>query len=371
MKKTLLLVLLFNTGIAFASNAQPSANDINQVYSIREFQKLKYGNNLIPVGNINTSITETIKLKPDMAEFSITYITDGKTPNDASNRNQNNMKAFKTYLSSLEITDENLTTIDYQNYEQEVQTTLLNENKKYQSSLKISLKINVKEQFPTVFKILDENQINNIKYDDYKNYYIVNVIETGSTLEEAKEKANSKYLSLSKNFNVLNINNISILEYDSQEMPQESTNEKRYYVRNTVKINIVNLDNIGKIIAKAQELKMIVNNDINYQVSDLATQQAIDKYEATLLNKLNKKVERLLAEQYLIGMPTQLTSSGSQDRQDVMQRNYSYRPAVINSIASKSQQYQSNTIDIQPPSEFKITLTLSGSFEILKKVVEQ
>lgn len=49
--------------------------------------EMKYGEKQVAVGSINVTHLENIRLKPDTAEFSVTYLTEGTTPNAASNQN--------------------------------------------------------------------------------------------------------------------------------------------------------------------------------------------------------------------------------------------------------------------------------------------
>lgn len=63
-------------------------------------------------------------------------------------------------------------------------------------------------------------------------------------------------------------------------------------------------------------------------------------------------------------MPTNLSSD--ENSYTIQPRNYGYSRAMIN--AGQSQLFDADNINIQTPSEFTITLTMSGSFEIIKNI---
>ncbi len=108
---------------------------------------------------------------------------------------------------------------------------------------------------------------------------------------------------------------------------------------------------------------MQVNNDIFYSVSPEAIQTAVKKHETLLLNQLTSKVERLMAEKYVLGAPISLELQ-SRYPEALYERNNFRRNHMMSEMASM----RYIDVDIYTPPEYEITLTLSGSFETLKKV---
>lgn len=363
MKKKLLIALLFNLGVISMSHANIAPNIISPATDTLEFQQLKYGKNAIAVGEINTSVTNIIAVKPDTAEFSVTYVTEGETPNDASNRNAKNMKTFNEYLNQLGISDDNLTTIGYQNYQQEQQHVIDNPAKRYTSTFTVYLDIDNK-QFFDVVNVLDQNQINGIRQDNDNKYYLFKIQGTSDSESSAKQLSQQKYQLIVNQLNKLGINNISVASYDTVIASPESETVKKYYVQNTIKIKVNDFTLLGKIIAKAQELKMTVNNDMNYSVSESAKNAVLAKYEQTIYQELAAKATRLLGQQYQLGVPSTLNST--ENSYDLQPRNYGYNRAMVN--VGQSQLFEAQDIDIQAPTEFTISLTMSGTFEIIKHI---
>lgn len=392
MQKKLLVVLLLNLGLisaAFAevdsiSEPEPSTTFFSptiqpfapisqplttEALTSLQLQELKYGKGFIAIGNISTSITEKIAIKPDTADFSITYITEGSTPNDASNRNATNMKKLNEYLNELGIKDDNLTTVSYRNYEQEKYQTDDNSEQGYVSTFTIQLDID-KNKFLDVVKLLDENQINDIQQDSYHKYYQFKIKGFSDSEDKAKQISQNKYQSIVLKLYKLGMKNISIARYDTEEAKPDSTRVKKYYVSNTIKIKVNNLESIGKIITKAQELKMTVNNDINYSVSESKKNEEIAKYEQTIYSKLAAKAFRLVGQQYQLGVATNLSTDDGDNNNNnnyyLQSSRYGFSGAMINS--GQVQNFAADSVEIQLPSEFTMMLTMKGTFEIIQKI---
>ncbi|WP_392562139.1 SIMPL domain-containing protein [Orbus sturtevantii] len=363
MKKKIASILLLNLSLILIPQAAYSTVPNENLANTLELQRLKYGNNAVVIGDINTSITETIKLKPDTAEFSITYITEGSSPNDASNRNTANMKALNQYLNQLGIKNEDLTTIAYQNYEHEQQQPIADKSKRYNSKFAVNVNMTNKQFFDAV-KLFDKNNIDDIKQRVDNNAYIFSLEANGDSADQAKQLAQQKYQLIINELAKLGINDISVASYDNQVISPKTETVKKYYVRNTLQVKVNNFDLIGKIIVKAQELKMTVNNDISYNVSELEKNRILAQYEQSIYDKLTAKAARLLGKQYQLGVPTHLNSDENSHIYSIQPRNYSYSQKVLN--AGQAQSFIADSVDIQPPSEFSITLTMSGSFEIVK-----
>lgn len=365
MKIKLIAALLLNLTLVAVLQAEPLPPTSNNSAEFLEWQQLKYGNNAIAVGNINTSVTEVIKLKPDTAEFTITYSTEGSTPNDASNRNIAGMKQLNDYLNQLGIKKDDLTTVAYQNYQNEQPQPLSDQAKQYSSTFTINININ-NNQFLDVVKLLDENNINDIKQDHYNSYYVFNITAIGDSANNAKQQAQAKYQQIANALNKLGQNVISIAAYDNQLISPQTELVKKYYVLNTLKIKVTNFDVLGKIISKAQELKMIVNNDMNYTVSEAEQDRILAQYQQTIYQKLAAKATRLLGQQYQLGVATNLNSNENSNLYNIQPRNYSYNKRMFNT--AQIQNFVADDVDIQSPSEFTISLTMSGNFEIVKTI---
>jgi Uncharacterized conserved protein len=181
-------------------------------------------------------------------------------------------------------------------------------------------------------------------------------------ISKAKEDLYQKYTNIANDLKNIGLTNVSIKSSSVGQIDTGKINEQRYFVNNTLKIKINKLDLIGKIIAKAQELKMQVNNDIAYSVSPEAIQTAVKEHETLLLNQLTTKVERLMAKQYVVGAPISLELQSRYP--EAIHERYNYSSNQMLRMASMG----SSDVDIYTPPEYEITLTLSGSFETLKKV---
>lgn len=364
MKRKIILILLLNISAIFSSEAK--YNELNVSNSYLELQQLKYGKNLIPVGEINSSIFDNIKLKPDTVEFSITLETEGTTPTEASDLNVKTMKKLKSYLSTLNITDDNLVTIDYKNSDKTIEKEDDQENTNYQATLNVVLTIDNNDSFINLNKTLDKYNINNIspfENDKLTNYYLFQIVSVGNSESKTKEDLYQKYTSITNELKKMGLTNFSIKSSSVSQIDTDTINEQRYFVNNTLKIKINKLDLIGKIIAKAQELKMQVNNDISYSVSPEAIQTEVKKHETLLLNQLTSKVERLVAQKYVVGAPISLEFQARYP-EALYERNNFRSNRMMSAMASMNY----SDVDIYTPPEYEITLTLSGSFETLKKV---
>lgn len=358
MRKKLLLILLLQLGVismGYAKNEDSSAEDI-------KLQQLKYGTNLISVGNINTSINEKIIVKPDTATFSVTYLAQGSIPNEASNENTKVMKQLTDYLTKLGIPQKNLTTIEYRSFEQESQQPIKDENQKYRSTFKIKSDIQDKIFFDVV-AILDKHHIDNITQDNY-NHYHFEIQQIADTAEQAKQQTQKEYQQISEKLKSIGVDNFTITAYDNEKITSGREIVKKYFVTNTLSIKVNDFSLLNKIIGKAQDLKMRVNNDINYSVSNEKKDQIIQENEQNIYKKLVARATRLLGEQYELGYATFLQST---ENHNFYNRPIHY-PRADMMLASADMDTSDHSVDIQPPSEFEIDLTMNGTFEILKKI---
>lgn len=370
MNKILLLSILINLGIASASYAQSPSINNNIIEQQLVLDQLKYGTNYISIGNISVHIIEKVKLSPDTAEFSITYLTEGSTPNEASNRNASNMKKLVEYLNELGITEKDLTTLSYQNYEKIQQQPIANvEGGLNKTTLTAHVSIE-KNKFFDALKLLEDNGIYDLKHvSSYDGIYQFKMTEIGNDADTTKKLAQDKFKTLESLLKKLNIQKLTIEEYRNDKIDPGTETIKKYYVKNTVKIKVTHFDHLGKIIAQAQELKMTVNNDINYSVSNEAKNSIIQSYESGILAKLTAKAERLLGSnqsRYQLGVPMSLNSGENDSSDSYRPRHYAYSESVVN--AGQTQLFSADNVEIQPPSEYELTLSMSGTFEIVKPV---
>lgn len=336
-----------------------------------ELNKLKYGTEQVAVGSINVNVSEKLKLKPDTVEFSIKYITEGTSPSEASERNTKNMKTFTTYLQQLGIKQQDLTTIGYKNYQRTSQQPLTKTNtEQYQTSLTVNANIS-SDKFYNVVKTLEQNGISNIdKIVDTESSYRFIIVETAASSATTKELAQKKYQAIEQQLKAQGISQLTIEKYNNQQAEQPSKETKTYYVENTIQIRSYKFDEIGKIIAKAQELKMAVNNDFRYSVSDETKNQAIAEMESKLLEKLANKAKRVIGDAvYQLGALQNLNVSNSDSGGGIYPRNYyAESDTMVNTMSLKSA--AAPQVNIQPPSEFEITVSMNGSFDLLKKAYQ-
>lgn len=368
MKTQLLLAILLSSVVSSGSVQASLAGD-NPVMLMSELNQLKYGPDYVTVGTINVGVTEKIILSPDTAEFSITYLTEGSTPNEASNRNAENMKKLNEFMRGLGITDKDLTTIAYRNYENVHRQRIQNLNA---SLHKTSFTVNVvmdQNRFLEVVALLEQNGISDLKLNEYNNQYKFKISETGSDDKATKELAQSKFKRLEKGLKDLGVERLSIEEYRNDAVEPGTEEVKKYYVQNAIKIKVTDFDHLGKIIAQAQELKMTVNNDISYSVSDEAKKRTLESHQSGLLNKLTAKGERLIntdSKLYRLGVPLTLNSNENDPSVFIRPGREMHPSALIN--AGQKQRFDARQVEIQPPSEYEMTLSISGTFEVVKPV---
>ncbi|MDR1912245.1 MAG: SIMPL domain-containing protein [Helicobacteraceae bacterium] len=363
MKKVISAVLLSQ----FLALSAANGAEMNEVIKLNE---LKYGVNTISVGTISVTYGEKIKLEPDVAQFSVTYLTEGATPNTASNQNVKNMTAFKAYLKSLGVSDSDITTLDYKNFERTEKT--YTQKSEYNAELSVIFEMQT-DSFYKVIKLLDQYGISNLKKDSYSEKYFFTIAANGASENAARTRVQELYEKLEtplKNSGF--IRNLGVKEYDINKNDKDRASEeiKKYYSSNQIRIKLSNFENIGKIYAKAQELKMNVNNDLFYFVSDERKQKRIGEYESKLFEKLQERAKRLIGnKEYSLGAPSNLSIS-TVAADDSRYRNYrGYdQNYVTNSANAITQTQAAQTIDINPPSDYEIAITINGSFDITKDI---
>lgn len=355
--KMVIFVIFFSTSLL---NAQ-------QMDSTIELSKLKYGEKKIAVGSISVNSAKKIKIKPDIAQFSITYTTEGTTPNDASNRNVENMKNLKTFMSSLGIKDGDITTINYNNYQRTISKQVTDKKSLYQTELGVSFMI-PKDNFYNTINMLEENGVSNIYQDKNTKLYNFTILKTDDSEEKTKDFVQNSYKKIESSLKKLGAHEIVIIKYETKEATSKFENVNRYFVSNTILIKTSNFDSLGKVISKAQELKMTINNDMVYSVSDEQKNRILSDNEATMFEELEKKANRTLTnKKYSIGAPV---SINLQFFDYSNQPRYRYYDGISNSLANQKQTIVAQDVSIETPSEFEITLSILGTFEIVQDIVK-
>lgn len=368
MKKQLLVTVLAIFSLSGTCAYAETSSDPNYVANFLNYNKLKYGSDLIMVGTVNASVSEKIKTKPDRVEFSISYITEGSSPSEASDKNATNMKSLTDYLQQLGIKQQDLTTISYKNYEQTAEKPLAKaQDKLYETAITVNVTIN-SESFYEVIAVLEKNGIGNLEKTQPTNtFYTFTILEKATDEKTAKQLAQEKYKKLVEQLKTKNVSQMSIEKYNNQQNEPEKQEVKTYFVENTIKVRTHHFDLLGKIIAKAQQLKMSVNNDMVYSVSDETRNKLIAESESQLLSKLTEKAKLLLGnKEYQLGVPQNLQLM--EEQSIIHPRQYAYNSRMMVNSAPIAQEATGTSIDIQAPTDFDITVNLSGYFEILKPV---
>jgi uncharacterized protein YggE len=345
--------------------AAESQNDFQMI------NKLKYGSNHISVGTINVHYKENVNFTPDTAEFSITYLTEGATPSNASNRNIKNTDELKKYLKTLDIKESDISTVEYRNYQRSVLEPL--NQKLFATKLTAIIKTS-QENVYNIIELLEKNGIDNLKKDDgnYASregvYYFT--IETKAKDENAaKKNAKEIFEKISKTLKSSSVTHIDIKEYETTQSSENTKEVKKYFVSNTIKIKTSNFDNVGKIFAKAQELKMTINDSLHYSVSDEQRENIEKEVESSLFEKLQEKAHRLISKK---GFSLGAVSNIHLYTYDAYCSSNAYGSsanAVLNNLQLNQIQIQkAEEVSINPPSEYKATFVISGSFDILQEV---
>ncbi|WP_392565240.1 SIMPL domain-containing protein [Utexia brackfieldae] len=367
--KLLLIVTLLNMGLFSVSAAQAAplqAGAADSIQSQLELDSLLYGAQLISVGQLNTSVTENIKLKPDTATFSITYLTQASDSVEAANQNAEGMKSLNSYLTDLGISSSDLVTTSYRNYAN-IQPSDSKQPVRYQTQLSVLLDI-AQPRFFDVVNLLATYDISDLKRVEGEDYYTFTISQSADSADQSKQAVNQTYQQIASKLKKLSLEDIVLQNYSNSTLPISAEPVKTYFVENTLQIKVKDFDQLGKIIAKAQSLKMNVNDDIEYSVSNEAKEAALAKQETTLLGKLTEKAKRLLTQQdYQLGVANHLQFSELGANLPIVQPRYNLY-AKSQPIAMMTDASDNSQINIQPPSEFELTVMLSGQFSILKPI---
>ncbi|MDR1614057.1 MAG: SIMPL domain-containing protein [Campylobacteraceae bacterium] len=356
MKKILFIISVLLISQTFAVESQNDFQTIN---------RLKYGQDYIAVGTISATHEENVNFKPDTAEFSITYLTEGATPNNASNRNIKNMDELKKYLKTLGVKESDISTAQYRNYQRDVKEPL--GDNLFATKLTATIKTS-EDNIYNVIQLLEKNGISNLKKDDYSSHaklYHFTVETQAKSENEAKKNAKDIFEKISKTLKNSGIAYIDIREYETKQTLENTRNVKKYFVSNTIDIKTSNFDSIGKIFTKAQELKMTINNNLHYSVSDEQREKVAKEIEGKLFEKLQEKAQRLITKKgFSLGAPSNIHIQNPYIRYD----DYYESNNAMSNYAQTDQIQAANEVSIDPPSEYKTKFIISGSFDILQEV---
>jgi len=359
MKKVLYVL----SCLALISTINASQGD-EQMSEFQKINELKYGSKQISVGQISVSYSENVELEPDTVGFSITYLTEGVTPNNASNQNVKNMDELRKYLKSLNIKEDEITTTDYRNYE----SYSYEKDKTPSFAADLTITFNMeRDKFYNVIKLLEKNGVTNLQRDDYNKNYLFTIEAVNQSEELARKSVQERFEQIEKLLKNNGVSNIDIKKYETKEVKSEELQVKKYFVSNTINIKTSKLDSVGKIFAKAQELKMSINNDLLYTVSDSKKQKVINEFEDKALSKLKEKAQRVAGKnEYSIGVP--LTLNVDSSNINYPEPRYYNSRGVTNSMSNMAQVQEAMEVSINQPSKYTIILTIYGSFDIIQNI---
>jgi uncharacterized protein YggE len=363
MKKILFTISILLISQIFAAEGSSDFQTIN---------RLKYGSKYIAVGTLaNVQYEEKVVFKPDIAEFSITYLTEGITPNNASNRNVKNMDELKKYLKTLGVQEKDISTVAYRNYQHEVSEPMDDKSKKFATKLTVQIKAS-KDNLYDIIKLLEKNGVSNLEkheYGNYKDLYNFTIENTAQSENTAKKNTQAVFEKISKELQTSGITHIDIDDYETTQISEDWKEVKKYFVSNTINIKTSNFDNIGKIFTKAQELKMTINDDLYYKVSDEQRDKVQKEIEGRLLAKLHEKAQRLLGKNgFYLGAPTsiQIQNPYAGYNDDYYYRN---KQRMVTNYGQMQTQ-EAAEVSINPPSEYEAAFIMTGSFDILQEIKE-
>ncbi|MDR2790776.1 MAG: SIMPL domain-containing protein [Campylobacteraceae bacterium] len=353
MKKILLIASIIGILAAQEENGFQTIN------------RLKYGQNHISVGTISVQYEENVNFTPDTAEFSITYLTEGTTPNNASNRNIKNMDELKKYLKTLGVKESEINTVGYSNYQQSIYEML--DEKLYATKLTVIIKV-PQENIYNIIELLEKNGIDNLKKDGYtanEELYYFTITAKAASENTAKKNAQEIFEKISKTLKNSGVAHIDIKEYETAQNSKETKEVKKYFVSNTIKIKTSNFDNIGKIFTKAQELKMTINDNLHYGISDAQREKVAKEVEGRLFEKLQEKAKRVINKSgFSLGAASNVHVKDPYTGND----DYYYRNGRNSVYAQAFQVQNAQEVDINPPSEYSAKFVINGSFDIIQEI---
>ncbi len=385
MKKIMLLFVFISLlGIAEeqATITLPGKLVIEMPEKKEDIKVLQYGKDKMVIGSISgLSITETIKTTPDTAEFTVEKKTEGTSLSEVSSKNATAMAKLKKYMLSLGVKESDLTTVSYRtDSKKETKTEKIGESKRtYVAKQSVQIKMKP-DDFYNVSDILGEYNIDDLELETQETTngvatYKFDIEEKNNiSVENVKEQMKMKYKNIKDKLSKIGINETLITYFNNDvkyEEQTKSTEVINYTVTNVLKIKVKDFSNIGKIISKGQELKMGINNDLSYSLSDEKRDKLMEEKETGLLNKLTEKAMRLLSKsKYIIGDPMNISTNQDYNfyvrPQNVSYGNYYSRN--IDSVGIKNSSNANNALQIETPSEYEFSVTLSASFDVLKDV---
>ena len=363
MKKKYLTELFIFLSLFTAGKSELSAFE-----SEMEKTRLQYGEKYIVIGSINNLVGKgEVKVKPDILITEFELKTEGNTLDQASNENAKTMTEFKNYLLSIGVEPDSIETSRYTRSEG---TSDKNDNEKtgkYKTLLEVRLSNLDTNKFYQVVDILEKEGINELKRsNDYSSYYYSYIIESPVTNENAaKQAVKDKYDRIENRLISLGVNNISIGNYRTTEAAPEK--KKVFYVTHTFRVKMKASTDMGKVLKKGQSLKIKNPGTLSYDVSEATRKKAtLEAYEKAMSELADKSKSLLKNRGYELGDLKYLNDGspywdyGMGDK-IVMMQNSSF--AIDEKMASGS-----GDIDIpfSTSQEFKITVTLTASYDILK-----
>lgn len=344
---------------------------------IQEFNQLKYGPDYLVTTTLPVTISETVKLQPDMVTFSVKLLTESDEAKTAFESNAQKMTQFRQFLTELKIKDDQIKTLSYRNYEQLTEKKIPATDKtRYRSTLIVTSQFESK-QFFDVVSILEnyDVDVSNLKSSS-TNTYIFTIAELNESDELAKSKVKERFAAISEKLRELGIKQIIIGDYKNDTIYAQDKIEhvKKYFVDNTLQIKLYDFDLIGKILMKLLDLDMTMNNDMVYSLSEAYKDKIIQQHQAIMFKKMLDQAETYLGNNqngYLVGnlisfqpnldnIPATLTPRA----------NYAVNQEVLGAMdrmkMQKSVELDLNKI-IQAPAEYDVILRMSGVFEVLKQ----
>ena len=191
--------------------------DVNYQKEIKQ-----YGTDKLVVGQLsNISVTEIIKTTPDIAEFSVTYLTSGSTAAESSDKNAKNMEKLKEYLKTLGIQKSDLETLNYRNYSSSeseiVQVGPKKEEYEVVQNVEVYMPVNL---FYQVLDILEMygidtlDTMNSNSGSDLSRLYVFKMIEKNNNKDEARRQMEMKFNTIKSKLEELGIKTPEIFNQD-------------------------------------------------------------------------------------------------------------------------------------------------------------
>ncbi|GEM_PF-5681970 len=363
MKKWLFLLLIS----AVAQGAQ-EAKEPSEV----ALSRLKYGGQALKVGQFETSVTKKLKLTPDTVEFSVTHVSEGLTPEEASEQNREKMGEFRSFLATLGVGEKDVTTLGFDNYQSSRYRENRDEKEIFETRVGVNFRLEGKK-FYDALKLLKASGIENAKKNRNYEFYEFNITKRGESKDETALEAEKVFKQLEAGLEKLGALNLEISEFETKKLSKNGKNIKIYNIRDTIKIKTKNFTILGKILQKANLLNMNLNGDMFYTVSDEQVASLLAANEALLLDEAAQKARRILGKDYVLGVVTHinyrsddLTGVKFRANGQVQQNRVMAKMSLAN--AAVSDDFVESVPQINTPEEFELNVWLNVNFEITKRL---